>query len=201
MKQQNPHTSLRNHLRALVLVALVAFGMTACDDPADDDDAGEQEFITKVTLTFTEAGTSNEITLVWSDPDGDGEGDFTGTLNLKHATTYTGTIELLNELADDEDERDITEEIREEADHHQFFYTFSQALRPYADITITDEDENGLPLGLEFELVTTSLPEGTASVNGTLNIVLSHYVTIVKNGTVPGNEEDVNITAPVTVAR
>lgn len=191
---------MQYHLRMLALVALALFGLTACDDPADDDDAGEQEFITKVTLTFTEDGTSNETTLVWSDPDGDGEGDFTGTLNLKAATSYTGTIELLNELADDEDERDITEEILEEADHHQFFYTFSSALQPYAALTVTDEDENGLPVGLEFDLVTSGLPSGTASVNGTLNVVLSHYSTIVKNGTVRGNEEDVNITAPVTVA-
>jgi len=182
------------------VMIMTSLALVSCDNPSDDDEAGEQEFITKVTIALEETGTSNVVTLIWSDPDGDGTGDFTGTASLKANTSYSGSIELLNELATDADERDITAEILEEADEHQFFYTFSTAIRPFATITITDRDSKNLPIGLEFDLVTTALPGGTPSATGTLNVVLSHYSTITKTGTNAGNEEDVNITAPVTIS-
>lgn len=185
---------------ALFSVILLSLGLTACDNPADDDDAGEQEFITKITIRLEEQGSQNVVNIVWSDPNGDGIGDFTGTAAIKSNKTYKGSIELLNELTTDLDERDVTKEIEEEADEHQFFYTFSSNLSPFAVVTITDRDSRGLPVGLEFDLVTATLPGGTASLTGSLNIVLSHYTTITKTGTNPGNEEDVNISAPVTIS-
>jgi hypothetical protein len=94
----------------------------------------------------------------------------------------------------------VTEEVEEEADEHQFFYTFSNNLAPFAVVTITDRDSRGLPVGLEFDLVTAALPGGTASLTGSLNIVLSHYTTITKAGTNPGNEEDINISAPISIS-
>jgi hypothetical protein len=191
--------NIRVYLFLLSLV-FVSSGLTSCDKPEDDDDAGEQEFITKVTIRLEEQGSSNVVNIVWSDPDGDGRGDFAGTANIKSNKIYKGTITLLNELATDPKERDITKEIEEEADKHQFFYTFSSNLRPYMAITITDKDKRGMPVGLKFDLVTTALPGGTASLTGSLNVVLSHYTTITKTGTNPGNEEDINITAPVSLS-
>ncbi len=185
---------------ALFSVILLSLGLTACDKPADDDDAGEQEFITKVTIRLEEQGSQNVVNIVWNDPNGDGIGDFTGTANIKSNRTYKGSIELLNELTTDPDERNVTKEIEEEADEHQFFYTFSNNLAQFAVVTITDRDSRGLPVGLKFDLVTATLPGGTASLTGSMNIVLSHYTTITKTGTNPGNEEDVNISAPVTIS-
>jgi len=189
-----------NRYLYLLSFVLISYGFTSCDKPGDDDDAGEQEFITKVTIRLEEQGSSNVVNIVWSDPDGDGRGDFAGTANIKSNKIYKGTITLLNELATDPKERDITKEIEEEADEHQFFYTFSSNLRPFMAITITDKDERGIPVGLKFDLVTTALPGGTASLTGSLNVVLSHYSTIIKAGTNPGNEEDVNISAPVSLS-
>lgn len=185
--------------RRFLLMLLTAMSLTACDNPADDEDAGEQELITRVTIQLQEQGSGNVVNIVWSDPNGDGLGDFTGTATIRANRTYKGTIQLLNELATDPNERNITEEIKKEADEHQFFYTFSNNLAPFATITVTDRDSKGLPVGLEFDLVTNALPGGAASLAGTLNIVLSHYETITKTGTNPGNEEDVNITAPVSI--
>jgi hypothetical protein len=184
----------------LFSVLLLSLGLTACDKPGDDDDAGEQEFITKVTIRLEEQGTQNVVNIIWNDPDGDGRGDFVGTANIKSNRTYKGTVQLLNELASDPKDRDITKEIEEEADEHQFFYTFSNNLAPFATITITDRDKRGLPLGLKFDLVTSALPGGTASLTGSLNVVLSHYTTITKTGTNPGNEEDINISAPISIS-
>jgi hypothetical protein len=184
----------------LFSVFLLSIGMISCDNPADDDEAGEQEFITKVTIRLEEQGSQNVVNIVWSDPNGDGIGDFLGTANIRSNRTYKGSIELLNELTTDPDERNVTEEVEEEADEHQFFYTFSNNLAPFAVVTITDRDSRGLPVGLEFDLVTAALPGGTASLTGSLNIVLSHYTTITKAGTNPGNEEDINISAPISIS-
>ena len=57
--------------------------------------------------------------------------------NLTAGTTYDGTIELLNET--ETPAEDITEEVQEEADEHQFFYTIGTGL----DVTTTYEDEDG----------------------------------------------------------
>ncbi len=184
----------------LFSIILLSLGLTACDKPGDDDDAGEQEFITKVTVRLVEQGTGNVINIIWNDPDGDGRGDFVGAGNIRANSSYKGTVTLLNELATDPNERDMTKEIKEEADEHQFFYTFSSNLAPFATIVITDRDKRGLPLGLEFDLTTKALPGGTVSLVGSLNIVLSHYTTITKTGTNPGNEEDINISAPVSIS-
>jgi len=187
-------------LKLIAFAFIATFSTISCDNPADDDDAGEQEYITKVTLRLQEQGSTNVVNIIWSDPDGDGRGDFSGAATLKTNKTYKGTIELLNELADKPEERDVTKEILKEADEHQFFYTLSSILRPYASITITDKDKNNLPLGLTFDVVTSTLPSGTVSLSGTLNIVLSHYSTIKKTGSNPGNEEDINITSPITLS-
>lgn len=189
-----------NRYLYLLSFVLISYRFTSCDKPGDDDEAGEQEFITKVTIRLEEQGSNNVIDIVWSDPDGDGRGDFAGTANFKANRTYKGSITLLNELATDPAERDVTKEIEEEADEHQFFYTFSNNLAPFTTVTITDRDKRGLPVGLKFDLVTSALPGGTASLTGSLNVVLSHYTTITKTGTNPGNEEDINISAPIALS-
>ena len=198
MTHMNMNT--RSNLFLLLAFSMLLLPLSACEKPDDDDDAGEQEYITKITLRLVEEGSGKVTNITWNDPNGDGVGDFSGTAALTSSRTYKGTIELLNELATNPEERDITKEIEEEADEHQFFYTFSSAMRPYASITITDRDSRGLPVGLKFDLVTSALPGGTTSLTGSLNVVLSHFSTIRKTGSNPGNEEDINITAPVSIS-
>lgn len=191
---------LRFQLLALLL--LPAFVLVSCDDPADDHDHhGEQEMITRIVVKFDEVGSNNSVSLVWNDPDGDGEGDFTGAVVLRSGSQYFGKVELFNDLATNPADRNVTREIKDEGDHHQFFYTFSGSLAPFVSTVITDKDKDGFPVGLEFTATVAELPAIATSVTGTLNIVLSHYTSIVKNGTVPGNEEDINITAPITINR
>jgi hypothetical protein len=168
-----------------------------CENPAADDEAGEQEFITSVRLTLVDRAAKDSLVIVWTDPDGDGVGAFAGNTTLRSNRSYQGSIELRNDLATTEIEKNITAEILEEADEHQFFYTFSANLRPYTQVVITDKDKRGMPIGLKFTLQTSALATGTTTLTGTLNIALSHYTTLIKNGTNPGNEEDVNITQNV----
>jgi len=188
---------LQKSIPLMLLITLSTFSFIGCENPAADEDAGEQEFITSVRLSLVDRAAKDSLVIVWSDPDGDGVGAFVGNTTIRANRLYQGTIALRNDLATTEKEKDITAEILEEADEHQFFYTFSPSLKPYTQVTITDKDKRGMPIGLKFTVQTGALPSGTTSVSGSLNIVLSHYTTLIKNGSNLGNEEDVNITQNV----
>jgi hypothetical protein len=177
----------------IAAVALIAGGCSE-DNPAKPTPQNPQELITKVTLTLTPAGGGAAVTAVFSDPDGDGGNAPTiGTLTLKAGTTYTGTIELLDETKDPDE--DITEEVEEESDVHQFFYTPEGGIVGRITVAITDRDANNLPVGLEYTVAVTA----GAAANGTLNVVLSHYDESPKNGTTPSDETDVDIDFPVNI--
>lgn len=168
------------------------------DDPTNPQNGNEQELITTVTLTLTENGTSNTVTATFRDLDGDGGAAPTiGTLTLKAGSTYTGRIELLDESKNPA--TDITAEVEEEADAHQFFYTPQGELAGRLTVSITDKDGNNLPLGLAFTAAVSAGPAVTGSAANSLKIVLSHFDETAKNGTDPSDESDVDINMPVTI--
>lgn len=188
-------TYTRPYLMYLFAVCLIAVTITACDSTEPDDDgAGEEELITRVVLTLQGGGAT--VTATADDPDGDGVDIQTETLVLQPGITYSGTLGLFNDTATDPAERDIGAEVREEADEHQVFYTlngFGQSVT----LNISDQDSNGLPVGLNFVMMV----DETASGSGTLNVVLSHYDEEPKNGTDRSGETDVDVTFPVTVGQ
>jgi hypothetical protein len=178
---------------ALAAVAFITGGCSE-DNPAKPKDENPQELITKVTLTLTPAGGGAAVTVVFSDPDGDGGTAPTiGTLTLKAGTTYTGTIELLDETKDPDE--NITEEVEEESDVHQFFYTPEGGIVGRVTVNITDTDANNLPVGLEYTVAVTA----GAAANGTLNVVLGHYDEAPKDGTTRSDESDIDIDFPVSI--
>ena len=61
--------------------------------------------------------------------------------------------------------------------------------------TITDKDKNNLPVGLTFQVTTKT---GTGNT-GLVNIVLSHYDSMNKNGTSKSLESDIDIDYPVII--
>ncbi|MDX1546578.1 MAG: hypothetical protein R3247_06305 [Rhodothermales bacterium] len=173
------------------LLAFVFLTFSACDstDPGDGDGPGEEELITRVVLTLTGGGETRTATA--SDPDGDGTNFEIDPIVLAAGTTYTGTIALFDDVNDE----NITEEIEEEDDEHQFFYTVAGAAADRVTVTITDRDENGLPVGLAF---TVDVSAGGAGA-GTLNVVLSHFDDEPKTGTTRSDETDVDVTFPLTI--
>jgi hypothetical protein len=189
-------THLKN-LLALFSVLLLVYSGCNDDDPASSGDPGpgEEELITTVTLTLTDASDANNIvTVQWRDDDGPGGNDpVIGTLTLMAGTTYNGSIQLLNEQENPAE--NITEEVEEESDAHQFFYTAEGDIAARVAIAYTDQDGNGLPVGLSF---TVTVSAGGA-VSGTLNVVLSHFDEIAKDGTSKSNETDVDIDLPVNI--
>lgn len=134
---------------------------------------GEQEFITRVTLTLTPAGGGAAVVAYINDPDGAGPlppESQSGALALSGSASYTGTVKFENRLENPPE--DITSEVAAESNEHRVLYTVTGA-----DLTIatTDVDSNGRPLGITFSATT-----GATAGNGAVRVVLCHYGDITK---------------------
>ena len=193
-------------LKSFVVIIAFAAAIAACgDDPAsvDVDGPGESELITSVTLTLEELddqgnATGTTVSAVWDDSDGPGGSAPTiETLQLKQGTTYQGSIELLDTTKDPVE--NITEEVEEEADEHQFFYIFNVDGNESDTIQVTrnDTDSQGLALGLNYTLsVSNDAPEGG------LRVILLHFEDAEKESNdfpaeQTGIDTDVDIEFPV----
>lgn len=174
--------SITELLFALLIISTL---ITACgeDNPPP---VNEEELITTLTLTFTDStNTANVITTTFRDPDGDGGNAPTqfDTIRLEAGKTYFTEITLLDESKTPAE--NISDEVLEEANEHQFFFHASGA---NLTITYEDLDTNSppLPIGLNTKWVT-----GTASI-GTTQVILKHQPD-VKNGTEAPGETDVEL--------
>lgn len=181
-------------IKFLSMMATAALLVTSC---SDDDDAGpeevnEEEVITTMTVTLTPTGGGSAVVLQSQDLDGDGPNapEITVSGNLVAESTYEGEIELLNET--ETPAEDVTEEVEEEGDEHQFIF---EATGSIETIEYDDVDANGNPVGIEFTLTTG------AAGNATLAITLRHEPTKPNDGTLAGagGETDITQTFAVTV--
>ena len=181
--------------KLFLILSLFAFSfLTSCNDDDICTDC-EEELIT--TLNYTLTSTAGDVvTLSFQDIDGDGGDDpiiTSGTLTAN--TTYVGTAEFLNESVTPAE--DVTEEIQEEDEDHQVFFTPSSSLN--VTVTYSDQDAENKPVGL-----TTSLATGDAST-GQLTIILRHQpdksASGVESGDVTnaGGETDIEVTFDVTI--
>jgi hypothetical protein len=183
----------RLYFLSLVFVSFL-LTITSCtvDEPVSPN---EEEIITTLRYVLTPTGSGDIVTFEFQDLDGDGGNApiiTNGTLAAN--TTYTGSIELLNEA--ESPVEDITVEIRAEAEDHQFFYeTTASGLT----IGYNDSDANNQPIGLE-----TAVNTGAATT-GTLTITLRHEplksADNVSTGDITnaGGETDIEVTFDVTI--
>lgn len=172
---------------ALLYICITSLGLfSACEE----EDAIEEEVpetITTTVLTFTPAGGGTPLVFEANDPDGDGPTPKTvDDIVLDANTSYTLTIELLNELLDPSDEEyNITAEVEEEGTEHMLFFGWTDGLfgDPTGDgnigagqrnnpVNYQDDDDNDYPLGLE-----TTWTSGAAA-NGTFRVILKHQPDI-----------------------
>ncbi|WP_337042761.1 hypothetical protein [Emticicia sp. 17c] len=177
----------RNRILLLGSLTLgMLFSMTACKKESVDVEE-ENEIITTVKLNFTAGGTTQSF--VFNDPDGDGGNaplKF-DNISLKANTTYTLTVELMDESKNPA--QDITKEVQTESDEHLFVFTPSPSnLLTY---TYGDKDARNLPIGL-----TGTVKTGAAG-SGKLKVQLRHQPPIngkdVKDGTPTPGSDDVNL--------
>lgn len=177
------YISRTKSIKSILALSFIALSFAACssddDNPAPID---EEEVITTMNVTLNSSGGT--ITLQSQDLDGDGPDapiiNISG--NLIANTTYNGSIELLNET--ETPAENITEEVEEEDEEHQFFFSASGAI---TGVDYSDEDGDGNPVGLDFTLNT-----GEAG-NGTLQITLRHEPKKPNDGTLAdaGGETDI----------
>ena len=174
----------RTSFKSILVISVMTLGFISCSNDDDNPEiVNEEEIITTMNISLVATGQAN-ILLQSRDLDGDGPNapDISVSGNLTANTTYTGTIELLNET--ETPAEDITEEVDEESDEHQFFYTTSGAL---SAVEYTDQDTNGNPVGINFNLTTG------AAGNGVLQVTLRHEPKKPNDGTLAdaGGETDI----------
>ena len=148
---------------ALLAIPFLYF---SCDNDEDaPEPINEEEVITTMTVTLVNMmDGSDVVTLQTQDLDGDGPNapDVTVSGPIGAGYVYTGSIQFLNEMEDPAE--DITEEVQEEDDEHQVFFS---AAGVGINFDYVDFDSNGNPLGTQFTLTAAEGP-GTGSVTITL---------------------------------
>lgn len=150
--------SKRNLLAALAAFLVMATTLNSCKP--DDHDHG-QENITTLKVKLTKAG-GGETTFTYKTLNGTTTKD---EIVLDEGATYTATLQLLDESKTPAE--DLTSEIVNESNEHQFFYTPSPA--DLVTISNLDKDKKGANFGLNSTWV------AGGKKNGTLKIVLKHY--------------------------
>jgi hypothetical protein len=189
------------------------FLISGCDNE-DPDPENVPELITKVNLKFTPSAGGSVVTVTATDPDGEGVQDIKvdGPINLLKGVQYTLSVELLNGLyKPGEEGYDITEEVEEEGDEHQLFYSFSDgvfsspsgtgnikdnASSVVGTINYLDTDSNGRPLGLSTSWTTANL----AASGKSFRVVLKHQPDVKSNtSTSMDGQTDLDITFVLNV--
>ena len=179
-------------MKNISFYALLSIAMIGC---SDDDTAPEvindEELITTVILTLTpDSGDQVVLTTVDLDGDGPDEPETTVVGNFAENTQYTGAVQFLNETEDPAE--DITEEVIEEAEEHQVFYTISEGLN--ITTTYVDFDDNDNPLGVQITLSTGAESEGS------LTVTLRHEPVKPNDGLESaGGETDITTSIDVTI--
>lgn len=176
------------------IIALIA-GIITLSCSSDDDNTpvviNEEEIITTVRVQLI--STTGNVTLQSLDSDGeDGPNAPVITIvgEVMANTEYAGTVAFLNETEDPAE--DITEEVEEEDDEHQVFFTSASGLN--VTTAYGNFDGDGNPLGTEFTLTT-----GDAST-GNFTVTLRHEPTKPNTGLAnAGGDTDVEVTFNVEV--
>jgi hypothetical protein len=184
---------MKNTLKYLLLAFTSGLILTSCDK--EDDDlppvTNEGELITTLTLTMTDSANTTDVkTATFRDSDGPGGNPPTlfQEINLKPNSTYQTTITILDESKSPSE--DITAEIAQEKEDHQFFYTPNTSLN--ATIKYRDKDANNLPVGL-----LTTIKTGAAST-GKLKVTLKHQPGIKNNSITTGDTDaEIDFTARI----
>lgn len=200
---------MRSPIPAFLLL-LVSAPVIGCSDVGGSIDP--PEVITTVALSFAPMGGGATVTAEFDDPDGDGGAAPTiDPINLPEGITYTLTVSFQNRLEDPPE--DITDEVRDEGEDHQVFFTGDAIDGPASNTplaplihTYDDADRNGLPIGLTSTIVTAS---GTGSLVVTLRhlppidgtaVKVADLASQVRDGGLEsiGGESDVHVTFAVS---
>lgn len=170
------------YLPVLFTTTLLFF---SCSNDDDVTPVNEEEVITTLNIALTPMGGGTPISFSYQDLDADGPNPpVVSAPNLEGNTTYNATIKVLNEAENPTE--DITIEVEQENDEHQFIFEIGGSV---ASATATDQDGNGNPVGLSFDLVTNTAGAGS------LTVTLRHEPTKPNDGTLTGAGGETDIKA------
>lgn len=190
----------------LVLCLSVAI-FTSCDDDEQDDAppmANLSEEINEASVIFTDTnGATVTARVVDADGEGPANAEILGDINLQANTTYTLSFSLMNTLGTTPE--DIAEEVAEEDDEHQFFFSFTNGAfsdptgsgnieSAAADLNYADMDDNGRPVGLS-----TTWTTGDALSDGSFRVLLQHQPDGIKTDTSGSSDGDTDIDVTFTL--
>ena len=179
-------------MKTSAFYALLTLAMLGCsDDDTTPEIINEDELITTVILTLT-PDSGDQVVLTTVDLDGDGPDEPVTTVvgSFLENTQYQGAVQFLNETEDPAE--DITQEVIEEADEHQVFYTISEGLN--IQTTYEDQDSQGNPLGVQITLSTGAASEGS------LTVTLRHEPVKPNDGLESaGGETDISTSFDVSI--
>ncbi|WP_109694466.1 hypothetical protein [Chitinophaga deserti] len=192
------------HKSIAFFAAAAVLTFSACkkekNEPDDDAHEHENEEITTVKLTFTNAVTPAEkVIATWKDMDGAGGAvPQISNIVLKANTAYLLSTELLDEHKNPAD--NITNEIQEEGDEHRVFHLFfanadapvKDSLTTAATVTALDKDSKNLPIGLQVHMATKG------AFKGYFRMVVRHQVT-GKDGTYAPGSTDAQTEFPIEI--
>lgn len=157
-------------MKKLLLFTSLIIVLSSCkkdEDPVfTPPPSNEHEVITSAELIFTDTENNEVYSWLYSDPDGDGGNPAVITADTLPANrSFSMTITLLNET--ETPAEDITPEIQDEAEDHQFFFINSNEV----DITFeyADSDSDNFPVGLENTVTTGQ------SSTGNVTVILRHF--------------------------
>ena len=194
-------------LNYLLYAVLTLFIFTACEeDEAAPEEENEVEVFTNVKLVFTPTAGGSVVEATAQDPDGAGvqELEVTRGIFLNANTSYTLTFVIENCLESPCEL--MNEEILEEADEHQFFFSFTEGafsnptgngnIDNAADALVyNDKDGNDNPIGLS-----TSWTTADALSSGTFTVQLQHQpdVKTATSGSTDG-DTDFKLVFPLSI--
>jgi hypothetical protein len=185
------------NLKFLAFFFTAALLLASCSSDDDNEPINEEEVITTLTASLT-TPDGPTILLTYRDLDGDGPNPpvITVSGSLLPNATYTGSMILLNET--ESPVEDITEEIKEEDDEHQFFFQVGAGLNIF-NVTYLDFDGNGNPLGLNFSFQTGNASQGNFTI--TLRHEPNKDAAGVSEGNIAnaGGETDIAVTFPMVI--
>ena len=181
-------------LNALYLsIPFLLIAAMSCDK--DPEIPNPEELITTMIYTLTPVGGGSPAVFSFRDPDGDGGISPVITLDtLTTGVTYSGEIRLLNESVTPL--VDITPELEDESEDHQFFYTVNGL---HVSVEYDDQDSSGYPIGLATNF------SAAGPGQGTIVITLRHLPDKTASGVIDGDiqnaggETDIEVTFPVVI--
>lgn len=166
-----------------LIVLIMPLALLASCDTENPEKENVEETITKITVTFTPESGGDDVVISAVDPDGDGPQDIEaeGPVILEPNFVYDLTLKFENTL--ETPAVNITEEIEAEGHEHIILFGWSGGLfaspdngditSNRSDIHYSDQDKNGLPIGLMSTWTTSD-----SETSGEFRVVLKHQPDI-----------------------